>query len=215
MGKDKTKSHIVYKNKDGQVVAGVTTVLNLLAKPALIHWAWKLGTEGQDYRKVRDKAGDIGTVAHYLIECEIKGEKPDTSEYAPADVEKAETSLLAFLEWRDDYKLDTLASELPLVSETMDFGGTLDWVSKKDGEIWLIDIKTGKAIYDEMKYQLAAYQHLWNEVHDEKIDQCYILRLSKEDGSFHYENFPNLDKEFEIFKHLLGIYKLKKGEKRK
>lgn len=63
-----TKAHTRYRTKSGMIVPGVTTVLSLLAKPALIYWAWNLGMQGEDYRKIKEKAADIGTVTHYLVE---------------------------------------------------------------------------------------------------------------------------------------------------
>ncbi len=46
----KTKIHTVYKAKAGERVPYVTTILGILNKPALIEWAWKLGTEGTFYK---------------------------------------------------------------------------------------------------------------------------------------------------------------------
>ena len=210
MTKDRDKVHTRYRLKDGTIVPGVTTVLQVLAKPALIHWAWKMGTEGKDYRKVRDRAADIGTIAHYLIEMEIKGETPDLSDFKPKEVEKAENCYLALLEWRGQSCLQTINCEVQLVSESIGFGGTLDWIADADNGLWLIDVKTGKDIYPEMRYQLAAYRELWNENDAVPIDTCQILLLGKEDGSFRHQIFPELDKEWEIFKHCLEIHKLKK-----
>ena len=59
--------HTVYKTQDGEKVPSVTTVLNVLAKPALIYWAWDLGIKGIDYRKYRDDKADIGTLVHKQI----------------------------------------------------------------------------------------------------------------------------------------------------
>lgn len=78
----KTKIHTVYKTADGKRVPSVTTILGILNKPALLDWAWRMGCEGQDYKAVRDNAGDIGTLAHYLILCHLKGEKPETQDYS-------------------------------------------------------------------------------------------------------------------------------------
>jgi len=209
----KIAAHQQYKLNDGTIVPGVTTVLNLLAKPALIYWAWDLGRQGIDFRKARDKAGDIGTIAHEMIETDIKGGKFDPSEYAPNLVEKAENAYLAWLQWQDNFELTTLGSEIQLVSEKYKFGGTLDWIVKnKDGQIWLIDFKSSKDIYDEMHYQIAAYEQLWNENHpDQTISQCHILRLGKENGTFSHQKFNDLAKEWSIFHHLLSIWQLKKG----
>jgi hypothetical protein len=60
--------HQKYFLSDGTQVPGGSTICKIGDDPsALIHWAWKLGSEGKDYRKERDKAADIGTIAHFLI----------------------------------------------------------------------------------------------------------------------------------------------------
>lgn len=211
----KTKVHTIYKNNKGVRLPGVTTILRILGKPALIHWAWKLGTEGQDYRKVRDKAANIGTIAHYLIECDLKGIKPELDDYPKSNIEKAENAYLAFLDWRKSHNLKTLHSELQLISEKHGYGGTLDWIASNNDELWLIDLKSSKAIYPEMQYQLAAYLNLWNENHSDTIKKVRIIKLSPQDGSFqdHVISDKELDKGFKIFSHCLEIYRLTRGGK--
>lgn len=212
---NKVKIHIQYKNQEGIRVPGVTTILGLLAKPALIHWAWKEGIEGRDYRKVRDRAGDIGTCAHYLIECDIKKKKPDLSEFSPAILDKAENAYLSWMEWKDTFgQIETVASESPQICDT--FGGTLDWVIKKLNNYILIDFKSSKAIFPEMIYQLAAYKYLWNINNpDEKIKDCYIVRIGKENGEFEQRKYTHLKKELNLFLYLKKIYLLKKEIERK
>ena len=211
---EKEKIHIQYINSNGIKVPGTTTILGLLAKPALIYWAWKCGVDGIDYRKKRDTAGDIGTLAHYLIECDIKEIKPDTSEYSSIQLEKAENAYLAWLEWKDTFgEIETVVSEYSLTCDT--FGGTMDWIIKKNNKYILVDFKTGKAIYSpEMPCQLAAYKYLWNVNNpDKKINECYILRIGKEDGEFEQKRYTNLDKELKLFFHLRDIYLLKREMK--
>jgi len=202
--------HTRYENEDGVRVPGVTTVLKLLAKPALIHWAWQLGIDGIDYRKKRDKAGDIGTCAHYMIECDIKFEDPDMSEYSKTTIDKAENAYLAWVDWCKGFgKYDTIDSELPVVCDT--YGGTLDWIILKDEKPILVDFKTSSGIFPEMVYQLAAYKNLWNiNYPNDKIDESYILRIGKEDGVFEQRRYTDLGKELSIFEHLLEVYNLKK-----
>ena len=58
-----------YFNKAGQRLPSVTTIISRFKESGgLIHWAWNLGREGQDYRQVRDEAADAGTLAHAMIE---------------------------------------------------------------------------------------------------------------------------------------------------
>lgn len=206
----KTRVHTVYKNKAGDRVPSVTTILGILNKPALIDWAWKCGLEGLDYKAVRDNAGDIGTLAHYLILCDIKGEKPDTSEYSPADVNKAETCLLKYWEWRKTTPIKPLLAEYSLVSEQYKYGGTLDLFGQREDtkEFVLVDFKTGKAIYNEYFYQLAAYETLLAE-NGHSWDKTMVLRIGRDEAEgFEVRDIGNLDKHFELFKHCLNIYRL-------
>ena len=204
------KAHQRYKTKDGIIVPGVTTILSILAKPALIYWSWNLGMQGIDYRKVSDKAKDVGTLAHYLIECDIKGIKPDTSEYSSVVIDKAENAYLAWLEWKKELgEIEIVASEEQLVCDR--FGGTLDWVIKKADDYILVDFKTSKAFYFEMAIQISAYKYLWNWVHpDKKIKFEFLLRIGKEDAEFEPRKLGDLDKEFKLFMSLLDVYILKK-----
>ncbi len=206
----KLKLHTQYKLKDGSRVPSVTTILGILAKKALIHWAWECGCEGIDYRKARDKAADIGTIAHYLIECDLKGIEPELGDYNKNDIDKAENAFIAWLEWRKAYELLPEAVELQLVNEEYRYGGTIDCIMRNGSKLWLLDFKTGKAIYDEMKYQVAAYYYLYPGA----VDKVHILRLGKEDGAFddHYVTEQELERGWEIFKHLREVYRLKEGK---
>jgi len=208
---NKTKIHTVYKLEAGNRVPSVTTILGILNKPALLDWAWRMGCEGQDYKAVRDQAGDIGTLAHYLIMCHLSGTAPDTSEYSPQDVDKAENCLLSYLEWEKSHPINPILVEAPLVSEKYGFGGTIDCLARLNGKLLLIDHKTGKAIYGEMFHQLAAYRQLLIEQGYE-VDNARILRIGRDqDEGFEERVITDLSKHWEIFKHCLGIYELQKA----
>jgi hypothetical protein len=205
----KTKAHTPYHLRDGTRVPSVTTALGVLDKPGLIQWAWKLGREGIDWRKFRDEAADIGTLTHYLILCHLKGETPDIAEYSPHDVDKAENALLSYYEWEKGHKLEPILVEKPLVSEQYKYGGTIDCYCNLDGEPALLDFKTGKAIYPEHIYQLAAYTQLLRE-EGHPVSLCRILRIGRtEDESFEDRQIKDLRVPWDIFKHCLEIYKLK------
>lgn len=212
-----TKVHTRYRLKNNRIVPGVTTVLALLAKPALIHWAWKLGLDGEDYRKVKGKAANIGTITHYLVECDMKDREPELGDYKPNDVEQARRAFQGYLDWKRQYKLIPLEVEYGVVSEDWEYGGTLDCVAlDTDGALVLLDVKTSKGIYDEMKYQLAAYWEAWNEMNPGRtIKWAAILRLDKLTGGFSFHPYPGpLTTEFEIFKCLRTVYALRKADDR-
>ncbi len=209
---EKTKVHQKYLLANGREVPGTTTALGVMNKPALLAWAWKLGTQNIDYRKVRDMAADTGTLAHFLCECHLKEQEPDTSDFSPNDLAKAENAYIKFLSWWDGNGFELVASEAQLVSAKLEYGGTLDIVAKdKEGILHLCDIKTSKAVYDEYFFQCAAYRELWNE---NKPDQqitgaTYIVRIGKEcdPDDFETPSRQNLDNEFQVFLNCLALYK--------
>lgn len=208
--KQSSKAHIVYKLQNGKKVPGTTTILSVLNKPALMHWAWDLGMNGIDYRTYRDTTARIGTLAHHLVQCDMTGETPDMSEYSPLEIDQAENSLLSYYEWRKGKNIIAIENELPLVSEKFEYGGTIDILAEIDGELWLIDVKTGKAIYTEMLHQLAAYRQLLNE-NGYDVQKAKILRIGRDETEgFEERTITDFSKHWELFYHCLQIYKIQK-----
>lgn len=205
------KAHQRYRIKSGIIVPGVTTIIGQLDKPALVYWANNLGLKGISYRKALDQAANVGTIAHYLVECFFKKEKPFLDEFTARDIQQAQVAFQNFKEWWASQDLNVIASEIRLVSEEYRYGGAIDCVAKAaDGNIVLLDIKTSKSIYPEMHYQLAAYQYMWNENRPKQpIDRAFIIRLSKEDGSISFHAMGDLAIEWQIFLHLRDLYELR------
>ena len=210
----KAKAHTIYK-VNGKRVPGVTTVLSVLNKPALVKWANNLGLQGIDSSKYRDEMAEIGTLAHLMILNYFKGIETDTSDYSKTQIDLAENCLLSFWEWEKQHKIDVIMAEGQLVSK-MGFGGTIDLYCLLDETPTLVDFKTGKAIYPEMFYQLAAYKHLLDEAYcvPNSSLNCRILRIGRsEDEGFEERVVTDTSKQWEIFQHCLAIYNLKKEVK--
>lgn len=205
---NKTKIHTIYKLTGGQRVPSVTTILGVLNKPALLQWAWQCGVDGFDYKAVRDEAGGIGTLAHYLIMCHLTKSKPDTSEYSAQDIEKAENCLIKYWDWEKVHKVEPILVETPLISEQHRFGGTIDFFGNVDGQPTLVDFKTGKAIYSEFFYQLAAYEQLLSEA-GYLVEAIRILRIGRnEDEGFEERSIGKLNLQWEAFKYLRAFYEI-------
>ena len=210
---EKKKTHQVYKLASGKRVPGASTVAKLGDDPsALIHWAWDLGSQGLDYRKVRDNAADVGTLAHFMIEAHLNNQTPDLSECSPADIDKATNAFLKFLEFWEGEGLTSISPEVQLVSEEWGYGGTLDAPAiDRNGNYVLLDWKTSKGIYTGYLSQLAAYEALWNEnFPDKKITRRAIVRIGKEEiGDFEIRWLPEMDKYFRLFTAQLNLYRAK------
>lgn len=207
---NKTKTHQQYRLRSGTLVPGVTTVLNLLDKPAIHFWIAKLTREGQDWTKVRDQAADIGTISHYLILCDLRHETPDLSDYAQADIEKAHNALRSYHAWKSHNDIVPIGVEESLVSEKWGYGGTFDLYATVNGAATIIDFKTSGALYADYSTQIAAYCELVKE-NKGVMPQGKLIRINKANNDdFESKTVDMLDKRFELFRHLLRVYTLQK-----
>jgi len=184
---------------DNLKIDGVTSVLKVLDKPALIYWAVGQTIEffkqtlkpGQSYgemeiqamlnegkvafRKKSKFATDFGSLVHEWIEKYIKGQKPE-----PFTDPKLKNSVDKFLKWEADNKVKFIESERMIYSKKYKYAGTLDFIAEIDGKKWLGDIKTSKAIYDEYLFQTAAYRQAYTEETHEKVAGELIVRIGKD-----------------------------------
>ena len=181
----KKKAHIMYA-VNGQRVPGVTTITGQLNKPALVPWAWNLGMQNIDWKGYRDQKANIGTLAHYMILCHHKNLEPVMDDFSKNEIDAAENAMLSFYEWEKKSNLTLLWVEKPFVSNLHLFGGTPDFLGETpNGDTWLIDYKTGKAIYREAFYQVVGGYTLLIEEAERAVDGVIILNIGRsEDEQF-------------------------------
>jgi hypothetical protein len=212
----------IYKNKDGARLPSVTTILSRFkSADGLIHWAWKLGSEGKDYRAERQKAADAGTVAHQMVEAHIHGKEwEDTGDFAKNIVDKGRNAFENYLRWADTAKIEIHYTEIPMISEVHQFGGCPDGIGicrATSNAFCMPDWKSSNALYADYLFQLGGYKILWEENYpDMPIEGGFHLcRFDKENGDFEHRYFPNLDEEAETFLLMRKLYdKVKVSEKR-
>lgn len=192
----KQKAHQVY-TVNGKRVPGVTTITGQLNKPALVPWAWDLGIQGIDWKGYRDQKANIGTLAHYMILCHYKNLEPVMDDFSKNEIDAAENAMLSFYEWEKNFSIIPHLVEAPFVSEQHKFGGTPDVLGEDEkGKIWLIDFKTGKAIYREAYYQVVGgYTLLLEETPGYvKLEGVKILNIGRnEDEQFDEKKIVNLE----------------------
>lgn len=221
---ERNAPHQTYHLSDGTKVPGGSTICKIGDDAgALLHWAWKLGIEGKDYRKERDKAADIGTIAHFLIECFLNNQVADLSDYGQEDIDKALMCYNKFIDWWDGQELEKVATEIQLVNEAYRYGGTIDLIARNQkGEHILIDFKTSKRISDSYWRQCAGYAQLWNSnqpiaeyeamgepcsCKTNQIQSHAIVRIGKEEeGDFEVVWREDLSKEWFVFQHQVNLY---------
>lgn len=223
-----------YHLADGTIATSVTQAIGILEKGGLAPKANQLGFDKINSGIYWKELAKIGTIAHYLILCHLKGEKPDTSQYIidqkkaqyiPDLIDKAENSFLSYLEWEKNHKIETVLLETPLVSEQYRFGLTTDCVCHLDEQSWLtlIDYKTGtmrdkrtRILYPEPYYQVSGYK-LGLAEHGYDIKDAIILGIPRtNDESFDEESIMDFDAGVEIFLECLSLHdKIKRYEKEK
>ena len=196
-----------YYELDGRRLYGVTTILQVLNKPALIPWAVKMAIDyiktncKQDelmrylvnladleaaksaHRKKKEEAGAKGTDAHEIIEDTIKVSITSEKGYLPPSLINVNPQVQHFIDWARNNKIQFLASEKQVYSELMWVAGTTDMVFIKDGKKYVGDVKTSSAIYPEHFYQMAAYRMMLEEMGESDFEGSVVIRLGK-DGKF-------------------------------
>ena len=234
---DLSAPHVRYLNAAGKRLPGVTTVLGVLGKDALIEWAAReerdaivrllntydhasqilnLIPEPYAYTVKRDRAADIGSVCHARIHAYSRGMELDEEGLPPEAVDK---SMNGFIRWHDWFKgegLNVVASELPLVSEAMQVGGTLDIVAASSSGLTLCDVKSSNPHprwpWDEVVGQVAAYAMIWNETHGDRIARCCSYRCGKTEGDagqVAWFTGAQMDAGADLFRAALAAYRAK------
>lgn len=190
---------------NGEKCLNVTTVLNILAKEALLGWVERLTREGRDWRQERDRAAERGTATHQLILQVLTGERASLSDL---DDEHRAWGQAAF-RWLRDREPEVYLSETMVCWPALGYAGRLDLVATIDGKNTLCDFKTVSAFaykrkggeatdeklppYDENLLQLDLYAGALAASGYEAPDRGLIVRLGP-DGTYD-ETFCELDPE--------------------
>lgn len=215
---------------DGKRLYGVTSVLGVIAKPALIGWSAKMVTEWINencptndsgvfqvtkadleiaknaHRKKKEEAGDVGTDVHALCEEQIKMAIATNQGYLTLLKMPENPMVQKFIVWAVENQVQFLASEKKMYSREMWVAGTCDFTAKIGDKLYMGDIKTSSGIYGrEYFFQCAGYI-LMAEEHGEKFDASIIVRLGK-DGSFETKESHDLDTDKKGFKSALDLFK--------
>lgn len=161
----------------------VTQILDVLRKAGLENW-FKYNTP-QFIKEKSEKGKLIGTQIHEAIHAYIETGKTSVETQYADEVSNALKSFMLFRKERPDICLKN--AEMPLTSEQHKYNGTLDCEALKAETPVIVDWKTGEAkdkekptIYDEYKYQVAAYVKLFNEVKGADIKDAVIVALAKD-----------------------------------
>lgn len=216
----------------------VTSALSVINKPALIKWALDLAVvhikahveqfglstvealysvidDGARQHEIRkEAAASIGSQVHewaerFVLAQEFGEPMPEVNDEMD---EKVLNGIGAFVDWYKSQKIKYHATEQIVYSKRHGYVGMADGLAEINGELTVIDYKTSKGIYNEMRYQVAAYWAALEEEHGKKINQALVIKFDKETGNVDtkYLTREDLENDFQAF---LGALALKKREK--
>jgi hypothetical protein len=223
---------------DGKPLTGTTTVIKVLAKPALIPWAANMAvghikdTAEQDeeggwyvtaeileqakkaHSKKADDAAQKGTDVHAIVEGWINNLLSNYDGVPQNDYAfDLDDQILKFKEWALSNVDHFLFSERQMYNEQYWFAGTADFAYVgKDGKKYMADFKTSSGIWDEYWYQVAAYRFLAESMGDEPYDGQVIVRLGK-DNKFEVKQTTEYTLFKDAFFNCLGIYRAQAKQK--
>lgn len=183
-------------------VPSVTTILGFVGdKGGLQNWYFQQGKEAgrleieeghEPFRTVWDlpkSAATIGTVAHAMIEADIRGVAFDRTLYDADVIMAADRAFQGWTRWRDQNRIEPVATEWSCASSTLRYGGTIDFVYRSPHGLGVMDFKTG-GVYPDHILQVVAYACLWHDAHrSDTIAEVSIMGLSKADGSLHHHSW--------------------------
>lgn len=139
-----------------------TTILSIIAKPELDQWR-------KDYDRVHGEgaadertriAQERGTRVHKLCEEWMDGKRIEFEDFDDIDY------FIGFQNWCEKVKPEVLDTEIFLESKKYKYRGRCDLVVRIDGQLWIIDLKTGSFRWSH-GYQLRAYE----QAHFESTEQ--------------------------------------------
>ena len=227
------KRHYIHPTT-GQTVPSVTTILDVLDKPALTRWAAKSVAEfavankqswiglpddaatdmlkGSPWR-TRDKAAATGTDAHSILESFANGVVPA---FLPPGVPPAVVAGLA--EFWTTHTPKVIACEQTVWNSAIGYAGSFDLIAELDGVPTLIDLKTSSGVYGTMGLQLAAYARGEEIIaptgHSQpmpKVDAFAILHVPQNGKKWQLVPMDVTDAEFNAFIMARGLFAWRSG----
>ena len=178
------------------------------------------------YKDTSQTALDVGSEVHAWIEKYLKDKNYPDIEYKFYYDNKTEVhnAITAFLNWAAEVDLKPLALEETVWADR--WAGTLDFFGYYKGKLYVIDWKTSKKFYPEMRYQVAAYRSAQEEenvnnylngipVHG-NVEGCGVLMLDKETGMPTFKDTSKTyEKDIEVFNKMVELYYLRHPRIRK
>ena len=182
----------------GESVPSVTTILDVINKPAILNWSVKMAAQfcvdnwvelgamsatekliaiREAPEKYTMEKASLGTKVHEIADSWAKGVPSENPE-------KTGPYITQFLNFLMDRRPKFLHTETTFWSRAHSYAGTADAVAEINNEIYLIDFKTGRGTYADHGLQLSALRNAdfiiepdGTELPMPRIDHSAVLHL--------------------------------------
>ncbi len=189
-----------------KLIPGVTRIIGILDKPALVQWAANMASEyfrdqlnmpgARDieiickeaktaHRRLSKSATDTGKEVHAFAERALVDHRIKMPEEA-----QARKGAEAFLGWLHATEIRPISVERMVFSKKHYYAGTCDYYGHIYGKLAVMDLKTSSGLYAEMLLQLAAYSIAISEETGEPINDGWVVRLDKKSGKCEPYHIP-------------------------
>jgi len=161
------------------------------------------------HQKQLAAAGDIGTETHKYIEWFLRTAIGADAGPKPVVCDAALWGFMAFEDFAKSVNLKPVLIEQTVYSKVHGYAGTMDLLARVNGELTLIDFKTGKAVYNESHLQSAAYSVALAEMGYAPTRAALIIRLPKvdTDPAFEVVTVPPVADLFPVFLAVKELWK--------
>lgn len=134
----------------------------------------------------KEEAADTGSQVHDLAQLigESLRDGKELPEISDSLNEKVKNGVIAFIDWVVDHKVKFIECERMIYSKKYGYVGLVDAIVEIDGKRYLIDYKTSKGVYNEMRYQVAGYVQAYEEETGIKLYGSMLIHFNKETGDF-------------------------------
>lgn len=217
---------------NGKNIISVTACTGVINKPALIFWAANKGRDfllenietliksnspdeireliikaSKEHTIIKEKAADTGTKIHEWVNGFIKSQLGKSEQMSlPEKESEVYNGVIAFLKWVDEHKIKFVSTEKKVYSRKYNYAGIMDCEAIIDKKDCVIDFKSSSGIYNEMRYQVAAYRYAAEEEIGRKHKgNNWIVKFGKNDGEFKAVELDNYPKDFKTFLACLTI----------
>lgn len=194
-----------------QPYLSVTNILSVIDKPSLRYWygqqvylAMVANPSLNEQEalsapyKTSDKAKNRGTTVHSIVEAYKAG----TFDIEDKVMDEYAGYAKAFKSWVSDMKPEILENERTVFSP-LGYAGTLDMLAKVGGVTTVVDIKTGKDIYQEANLQVSAYLEALRGTNGDKVASNGSILLLMPTGKYKYQQASD---EFNAFMACKTLY---------